>query len=92
MTIYTSETGSNIESSAPQLVTNQDGYFEFWLGDTSETYGYGSDQKIKIAYEKAGVVDGYNDYLSVFPSFIPVDETDTDTSKDKTISNNLARL
>jgi hypothetical protein len=85
--IYTSESGSATISVAPHLVTNQDGYFEFWIGDSSDSNGYSSMQKFKIAFNKAGVVSGYNDYISIYAAFIPVDLTSSDASKDKTISN-----
>ncbi len=90
--IYTNESGSNIIQIPPQLTTNADGYYEFWIGDTSEDYGYSSFQKFKITWEKEGIVNGYNDFISILPLALPVNVESTDTVRDKSISNNLARL
>jgi len=92
VSIYIDESLPDIIDTSPQLTTNEDGYFEFWIGDTDETYGYSSTQKFKINWNKQGITHGYNDYISIIPSYLPVDITDTDTIKDKTVSNNLARL
>lgn len=89
--IYTSEIGSETIDTAPQLITNEDGYFEFWVGDSSDINGYSSTQKFKISFNKAGVVSGYNDYISIYSSFIPVDLTSSDNSIDKTVSNLYAQ-
>ena len=91
-TIYTSESGSDIIQIPPQLTTNADGYYEFWMGDTSEDFGYSSFQKFKIAWEKPGIAEGYNDYISILPLAIPVDTEGTSEERDKSISNNLGRL
>lgn len=91
VTIYTSESEVGTISSAPHLVTNEDGYFEFWVGDSSDINGYASTQKFKIAFTKTGVVSGFNDYISIFAGFIPVDLTSSSTAKDKTVSNLYAK-
>lgn len=93
--VYTNETGDNTKRTFDEntaLHTNADGYYEFWIGDTSETYGYPSSQKFKIAWSKTGIVNGYNDYISILPLALPVDVESTNTEKDKSVSNNLARL
>jgi len=87
VTIYTSEGGASTISTAPQLTTNEDGYFEFFISDSSDVNGYGANQKFKIAFEKTGILSGYNDYISIFPGYIPVDLTSSDATIDKTISN-----
>lgn len=55
--IYTQEDGGTPVGVAPQVVSGIDGFFEFWVADSSDTsYGYGNI-KIKIAWEKAGTID-----------------------------------
>lgn len=91
-TIYTSEFSSDTINTAPHLKTNSMGYFEFWIGDTYETEGYPSNQKFKLYFEKIGIIEGYIDYVDVFPGYIEVDEFDIDPLKNKTVSNRLAFL
>ena len=90
--IFTDEVGSGSASSAPQTVTSRKGYFEFWIADENETNGYPLSTKFKIAWQAAGVSSGYIDYVDVFStSWAPVDETDTNTLKNKAVSNFLAK-
>lgn len=89
--IYKDEFGGETASSAPQITTNSRGFFEFWIGDDGETYGYLKSQKFKIAWSKVGVATGYIDWINIFANIIEVDETDSSsTSKNKTVSNALA--
>ena len=89
--IYFDEFGSNHTSAAPQVITNNMGYFEFWIGDASEEYGYQKGQKFKIEWEKPGVALGEIDWIDIFPHVAEVDETDqTSNAKNKVISNKLA--
>jgi hypothetical protein len=89
--IYTQESGGTASNTVPQLTTDADGFFEFWIADSTDTHGY-SGQKFKITWEKAGVINsGYVDYVEMVLSPVEVDETDTDTTKNKMVSNNLAR-
>jgi len=61
--VYTSETGSYYVSSAPQLNTNENGEFEFYVDDTDYDY----TQKFKIVCSKPGYETKTWDYVSIFP-------------------------
>ena len=89
--VYFDEYGSNHSSDTPQTITNNMGYFEFWIGDASEEYGYTKDQKFKLRWSKEGVASGEVDWIDIFTHVIEVDETDvTSDVKNKVISNKLA--
>ncbi len=88
--IYTSEEGLEVVETDWQLKTNMDGYCEFWIGDSSDPNGYPSTQKFKIAWDKPGMVNGWNDYISILPATIPVNLGDPSTVRDRTVSNTLA--
>ena len=89
--VYFDEFGSNYSNTPPQIITNNMGYFEFWIGDASEEFGYSKGQKFKIEWEKPGVALGQIDWIDIFPHVIEVDETDKfSNTKDKLISNKLA--
>lgn len=62
-TIYTSETGSYYINTTPQLSTNENGEFEFYVD--SADYGY--EQKFKIVCSKPGYEIKTWDNVSVFP-------------------------
>jgi len=87
--IYTDEFTSASASGSPQLTTQENGYFEFWLPDVS-TVSYTSSQKFKVQWDKSGVENGFIDFINIYPQFNEVDELSSDTTKDKTISNSLA--
>jgi len=61
--VYTSETGSYYVSSAPQLSTNENGEFEFYVDDTDYDY----TQKFKIVCSKPGYKTKTWDYITIFP-------------------------
>jgi len=89
--VYYDEFGSNHSNQNPQVITNNVGYFEFWVGDSSEEYGYQKGQKFKLEWEKPGVALGEIDWIDVFPQVVEVDENDfTSSTKNKVISNKLA--
>ena len=54
-------------SAGPQLSTLSNGYYEFWIGDVSEPYGYRNDQKFKMEWIRIGVASGMIDYINIFP-------------------------
>ncbi len=66
--IYLQEAGGASTDVAPQLVTNSEGYFEFWIGDVSEIAGYATPQKFKLVWEKAGVSSGLIDFIDILPN------------------------
>jgi len=77
----------------PQLRTNSDGFFEFWISDDSDLSGHGyAGIKLKIKWSKPGVIsDGYIDNIEFSISPEPVLETDYSViGKNKLISNKLA--
>lgn len=94
--LYNQETGGSTNNqSSSHILTNGSGYYEFWIADSSESYGYNRDQKFKISWEKTGVTDGTIDYIDVFSiGYNEVDETDGTSpiadDKDKLLSNLLA--
>lgn len=89
--VYYDEFGSNHSNNNPQVITNNVGYFEFWIGDSSEEYGYQKGQKFKLEWEKPGVALGEIDWIDVFPQVVEVNENDSVSStKNKVISNKLA--
>lgn len=66
--IYLQESGGVSTDVAPQLTTNSEGYFEFWIGDVEEIAGYAPPQKFKIAWEKVGVTSGQIDFIDILPN------------------------
>ncbi len=90
--VYFNETGPDGTNKIPQLYTNANGLFEFWVGMVdSDEHGYTADTKIKISWSKMGVFDGQIDYINVFPMFHPVDLISNDIKKNKLISNELGK-
>ena len=66
--IYLQEAGGASTDVAPQLVTNSEGYFEFWIGDVNEIAGYATPQKFKLVWEKSGVSSGQIDFIDILPN------------------------
>jgi hypothetical protein len=89
-TVFLDEFSSSSVSTSPQVITNENGYFEFWLPDPNSSSGYSITQKFKIYWDKTGIETGYIDYVDIYPTSSPVNETDSDEVKDKSISNLLA--
>lgn len=90
--IYRDEIGGSPSNETPQVITNAEGFFQFWVADASEINGYEPNTKMKIAWERTGIAQGYIDFIDIFVSTIPVDETDTSVIKNKALSNYLANL
>jgi hypothetical protein len=89
--VYLQQSGGSAVNAAPQVQTNDEGFFEFWVAGASESHGYSSDQKFAIEWSKPGVIsDGGIDDVIIYIAPDPVDETDTDTTKNKLVSNYLA--
>lgn len=90
-------TGARTTTSQADLKTDENGFFEFWVGDPWEIEGgYEHTQKFKLTWFKAGIIAGKIDPVDVFPPLLSVDETITGQSigekekKNKLISNALA--
>lgn len=87
-TVYETESvGSSIPSGS--ILTDANGYFSFW-GDPND---YPDGMNFDIAWSKPGSITagGVNSvYLPM--TYRQVDETDNDTTKDKLVSNDMARL
>lgn len=83
-------------SAGPQLSTLSNGYYEFWIGDVTEPYGYRNDQKFKLEWIRIGVAHGEIDYINVFPLGPQTDPAsitncvDPSQEMNKLISNYLA--
>lgn len=90
--VYTDEVGPTGTAAAPQTVTSRKGYFEFWIADSNEINGYPLNTKFKLAWAAPGVQTGYIDYVDVFSTSVAeVDITDTNMTKNKAVSNFLAK-
>lgn len=90
--IFTSEFGQQAINTTNQVSTNNKGFFEFWVADSEETFGYPPSQKFRISWAKTGVESGFVDWVDIlkFVSY-PVDQTDAaNIKKDKLVSNALA--
>lgn len=50
-----------------EILTDDDGFFHFWVSDDAEspTYGYQTTQKFRIEYSKAGLVSGEVDDVQI---------------------------
>ena len=90
LTLYTSEAGSGTVSSPPQLQTNADGFFQFWLGDTVEENGYPRDLKMRLRWESPGIETGDIDHVDIFSGYLEVELGDSSSERNKTVSNLLA--
>ena len=88
--IYRDEIANDFTNVVPQVTTDENGRFEFWIGDGTETYGYEITQKFRIRWEHPSINPGEIDFEDIFPLVFPVDETSTDAQKNKCISNLLA--
>jgi hypothetical protein len=54
------------------IKTDENGFFEFWLGNVNEINGYETNQKFKINWYKAGIAEGQIDYVNIityYPTF-----------------------
>jgi len=65
--VYDSETALIASNTVPQTTTNHEGYFEFWVGDVSESFGYSTPQKFRIEWTKTGLAEGFIEYLDILP-------------------------
>ena len=95
--VFDREYGGTPISSVPQTVTDQNGYFEFWIGDEAEgSNGYTNDTKFKVTWAKTGVAAGSINYVDILPNInvgYAVDVTDsTSTTLNKFISNYFGNL
>lgn len=89
--VYTQEVGGTATNSIPQVTTNSNGFFEFWIADASDTLGYAPSQKFKIQWQKTGITTGTIDNVNIFQIYDGVDVTDTDSTLNKLVSNVLAK-
>ncbi len=64
MYVYLQETGGAATNTIPQVTSNTEGYYEFWIADSSEINGYVSGSKFSMAWAKAGEIDaGLIEYI-----------------------------
>lgn len=97
--IYVNSTvGHQTTTSAIDLLSNGEGYFEFWVGDEWELNGgYPSTQRFRLEWIRTGMREGVIDYIDIFPPLYEVDETASGQTpaeeavrRNKLISNRLA--
>jgi len=82
-------TGNPIKSTEALLSTDGNGFFECWFGDILEdSGGYSSNQTFKIEWERAGLLNGYIDNMTIYPNVFSVVQTDN-VSPDKDVKNKL---
>jgi hypothetical protein len=85
--IYETETTLTVIPSATMATTDA-GYFEFWVDPND----YPTGMKFDIAWSKPGsITAGGVDGVYIPMIYSQVNEADTDTTKDKLVSNNLAQ-
>ena len=60
-TVYDAETGGNALASAPQVQTDANGEFEFWVDDSD----YDHDQKFRIVLAKTGWAGSDKDNINI---------------------------
>jgi hypothetical protein len=58
--VYDAESGGTATNTAPQVTSDANGFFEFWIADHYETNGYASNIKFKIAWDLPGVITADN--------------------------------
>ena len=61
--IYTVNSGGAALAVAPQITTDNNGWFEFWVDDED----YDHDQKFKLNVVKTGFTTVTIDYINIFP-------------------------
>ena len=75
-------------------VTGASGFFDFYVGNEWEPEnGYSASQQFRLKWADATVTPsagGEIDYLPIFDFIFPVDETSTNTGKNKLVSNTQA--
>jgi hypothetical protein len=87
--------GAPTKTSIVDLESDENGYFEFWVGDEFESIGgYSATQRFRLTWERAGILEGAIDNIDIFPMVFSVDESDqsglTSAQRNKLISNALA--
>ena len=89
------ETVSNFDiSKYSEITTDSKGFFEFWVSDyedtvTSKMYEY--NQNFTVAFVKSGMETYVLENLDIFGIHYEVDEADTSTTKNKSVSNKLIK-
>lgn len=92
--IYLTIDGSRTTTDLSSLLTDSNGYFEFYVADLEEdaTYGYDFTNQFKITWSLAGVATGSIDKLQLFDvTNRPVDETASGVIKNKMVSDSQAK-
>lgn len=88
------ERGTFSTSSAENLQTDPQGFFQFWIGDRWEVEGgYNEDQGFKVAWDGTDI-DGNSvseqiDHLYIFAAVEPINISSLDEDFNKVISNRL---
>ena len=75
-------------------VTGASGFFSFFVSNAWSPSGYSADQQFRLKWWDHSITPtagGELDNLPIFDFIFPVDETDTNTSKNKMVSNQQAK-
>lgn len=70
-------------------VTDETGFFDFYIGNELETTGYTAEQYFDLVWTsetRTGIIDK----IQIFPFIFTVDETNNDSDKNKVLNNQLA--
>lgn len=69
--IFTTESGAVTTTEFTDIITNADGYFDFYMADvsTDAVNGYAYSQRFKVTWSKAGFVSGGLDNLDIIWPF-----------------------
>lgn len=90
-TVYKNEFTGDVITTSPHAITNGAGFFEFWIGDEEEQFGYPRGTKFKLVWNREGIASGTIDWVDIFPLLEGVDEQDNGSVyKNKLLSNALA--
>jgi hypothetical protein len=92
--IYLTDASAVTTSFASEILTDENGYFEFYVADLEEggVNGYEYQREFKITWSGGGAVSGSIDKLQLFDvTKREVDTTGTGTNKNRLVSNILAK-
>ncbi|MFA5025016.1 MAG: hypothetical protein WC503_00715 [Candidatus Shapirobacteria bacterium] len=93
--IYITQAGSPTTSYATPIITDANGYFEFFVADLEEggsTYGYEYQRLFKITWSGSGITAGNLDNLQLFDvTRRSVDTNSTSEYYSKVVNNALAK-
>ena len=75
-------TGSKTTCSISDIKTDNDGFFEFWIGSEWEDGGYSHTQEFRLEWFKAGTRPGMIDYINPWPNVLIWRDKDTGSDRE----------